>query len=454
MHAARPASPTQGQSWAYQRIQQGDRTCRANQVLHGEAMNLAKKIRANSHYTKKVVDPLAPITFVKKIHVPVFMACQWTDEQTGAHCPALAEHFTGTDRKWFTFTNGLHVDSLDPATFDRWYDFLELYVARQAPIVHAAAIHAAAPLIYQSAMGIGGVTLPPDPIQTRPTYGGALAAFERLPSVRVLFDNGAGGPHPGMPYPGFEQSFARLPIPGTRGRSFYLARRGALGGRRPHRSGVDSFHWNPHARPLNDFSGDTGTGDLWTDTPTYHWIANPPRNAATYTSGPLAANMVVIGAGALRAWIRSSRPSVDLQATISEVRPDGKETFVQSGWLRANERKLDARRSTPLEPVLSLRKRDVAPLPRHRFVTVTIPLYYQGHAYRAGSRLRVAISAPNGDQPVWSFGQTQPEGRAKVAIAHSKSRPSRLLLPVVPGVKVPAGLPPCPGLRGEPCRQP
>ena len=57
----------------------------------------------------------------------------------------------------------------------------------------------------------------------------------------------------------------------------------------------------------------------------------------------------------MHAWVRSSTPNVDLQATISEVRPDGKETFVQGGWLRANERKLDAAKSTPLEPVLSLR---------------------------------------------------------------------------------------------------
>jgi hypothetical protein len=39
-----------------------------------------------------------------------------------------------------------------------------------------------------------------------------------------------------------------------------------------------------------------------------------------------------------------------------------------------------------------------------------------------------------------------------VRIARSKRRPSSLLLPVVPGVDVPTGLPPCPGLRGEPCR--
>ena len=96
VHDAKPASPNGGQSWAYQRIQEGDQTCKANQALHGEAVNLLAKIKANSHYKPKVADPLSPITFVHKIDVPTFMACQWTDEQTGGHCPDLAEHFTGT----------------------------------------------------------------------------------------------------------------------------------------------------------------------------------------------------------------------------------------------------------------------------------------------------------------------------------------------------------------------
>jgi uncharacterized protein len=84
---------------------------------------------------------------------------------------------------------------------------------------------------------------------------------------------------------------------------------------------------------------------------------------------------------------------------------------------------------------------------------VTIPLYYEGHAYRTGSRIRLTITAPNGDQPIWSFSETKPsKGNPNVSIAFSKSRPSSLVLPVVPGVDVPTGLPPCPGLRGEPCR--
>ena len=156
----------------------------------------------------------------------------------------------------------------------------------------------------------------------------------------------------------------------------------------------------------------------------------------------------------MHAWVRSSTPNVDLQATISEVRPDGKETFVQSGWLRGNERKLDAAqehaaRARP-EPAGGATS---SPLPRDRFVKVTIPLYYQGHAYRAGSRIRVTIAAPErrpADLVVRR--DASRSGTATVAIAHSKQMPSSLMLPVVPGVSVPTGLPPCPGLRGEPCR--
>ncbi len=453
VHDALPASADGGQAWAYKRIQQGDQTCRQNQALHGEAVDLLAKIRANSHYRAAVADPVSPITFVHKIDVPVYMACQWTDEQTGGHCADLAGHFTGTSRKWFTFTNGTHVDSLDPATFNRWYDFLELYVARQAPVAGSLVIHAAAPLIYSVAMGVSGVTLPPDPIQQQLSYAGALAEFQRLAAVRVLFDNGAGA-MPGQPQPGFEQSWPSFPIPGAAARTWYLSLRGALADRPPVRRGTDVFTADARARPLTDFSGDTaaGRGGLWTATPPYQWTQGPPGSAVSYLTARLPATTTVIGAGAVHLWLRSSTPNVDLQATVTEVRPDGRETFVQSGWLRGDERRLDPARSTPLDPVLSLRQADVAPLPPHRFVALTIPLYYEGHAYRAGSRIRVTISAPNGDQPIWSFAETSPRGRSTVAVARSRRMPSSLVLPVVPDVGVPTGLPPCPGLRGEPCR--
>jgi predicted acyl esterase len=214
---------------------------------------------------------------------------------------------------------------------------------------------------------------------------------------------------------------------------------------------VDAFSWSPRARPLTDFSGNTGAGGLWGTSPNYHWSQNPAGTALSYVSAPLAQNTVIVGAGALHAWIEASTPDVDLQVTITEVRPDGNETFVQSGWLDASERKLAAQ-STLLEPLLTERKADVRPLPKGRFTEVVVPLYYEGHVYRAGSRIRITISAPGGDLPRWAFSDLTPRGRATVRVAHSAAMPSRIILPMVPGVAVPTGLPPCQSLRGEPCR--
>ena len=177
--------PDNGEHWAYEQIQKGDTTCAANQDLHGEATNLLAEIKENATYNPSVADPLDPVTFVHNIKVPTFMACQWEDEQTGGHCADLAEHFTGTKRKWFTFTNGAHTDSLDPYTFDRLYDFLELFVAHQAPI-YQRGDRACSRLRSSTTMALGVptgdiVTLPPDPIQEQLTYAKALSAFKALP---------------------------------------------------------------------------------------------------------------------------------------------------------------------------------------------------------------------------------------------------------------------------------
>jgi uncharacterized protein len=451
---AKPASPTEGQAWAWKRIQEGDAACKANQTLHTAAADLIAKIHRNRFYRPKVANPLSPATFVHKIRVPVFMACQFEDEQTGGHCPNLADRFTGTSRKWFTFTNGLHIDSLDPETFNRWFDFLELYVAGRRPQLPPLAA-GAAPILYQTAMGVPGVTLPPDPIQNQPSYEAALNLFQSQPSVRILFDNGAGGA-PGTPYPGFERFFNRFPIPKTKPRSWFFRPNGLMT-RKPAKKGGNGrrarFTWDKTARPPTDFAGtNTGSGDLWTTEPSYDWRQPPTGTAASFVTPPLGADAAIVGAGAVHAWVRAKAPDVDLQVTVSEVRPDGQESYVQSGYLRASVRKLDPRKSTLLEPVLSARREDAAKLPKGRFAKLIVPLYYQGHLYRAGSRIRVTISAPVGDQPVWAFAETVPRDKTRVTIALSHKHPSRLILPFVPGVTAPTPLPPCQALRGEPCR--
>ena len=118
---------------------------------------------------------------------------------------------------------------------------------------------------------------------------------------------------------------------------------------------------------------------------------------------------------------------------------------MQNGWLRANERKLDAGKSTLLEPVPTFRAADVAPLPRGRFTEVTVPLYYEGHAYRgargSGSRSpRRAGPARVGVRR--DAARRYGEGPDRALAASSRRG---LILPVVPGVSVPTPLPPCPG---------
>jgi hypothetical protein len=109
--------------------------------------------------------------------------------------------------------------------------------------------------------------------------------------------------------------------------------------------------------------------------------------------------------------------------------------------------------STLLGPIPSLTAADAAPMPSDgSFEQIAIPLYYQGHMYRAGSRIRVTIAGPNGQQPVWSFSQSITSGPSSVAISYSPTQASTLVLPVIPGLRAPTPLPPCPGLRNQPCR--
>ena len=225
--ATRPARPT--------------RRCTA------EAVNLLAKIRANNHYVPKVADPLAPVTFVNKINVPTYMACQWTDEQTGGHCPTLAEHFTRHARASGsrsptarTSTRSTRRRSTAGSTSSSSTS------RRQAPSTNAAAIRARrARRSTRRRWAISGVTLPPDPIQEQPTYAGALAAFEQLPPIRVLFDNGAGGSSPGQPLPGFEQSFAASRSRARSAQTWYLAPSGGARQKpKPEARAPTSSRWN------------------------------------------------------------------------------------------------------------------------------------------------------------------------------------------------------------------
>ena len=134
-----------------------------------------------------------------------------------------------------------------------------------------------------------------------------------------------------------------------------------------------------------------------------------------------------------------------------EIRPDGKETYVQGGWMRGDARALDEAKSTELEPVLSLLESDAPAAPLRPVRKGDDSPLLPGARLPPGLADRVRVSAPGGDQPVWSFAES-PNITADVAIGRGPGMPSRLLLPVTTDGDEPSELPECPGLRGQPCR--
>ena len=77
-----------------------------------------------------------------------------------------------------------------------------------------AGVRAIAPIDLQAATGITDVQLEPDRFTKYKTYGDTLAAYEKEPPIRVLFENGAGDKNNlGAPFGTYEM---RLPSRGRR----------------------------------------------------------------------------------------------------------------------------------------------------------------------------------------------------------------------------------------------
>lgn len=437
-----------GQPWSQKRRDAGDQTCIDNQKLRGQSADLLNMVYANQFYDPKVADPLTPALFVNRITVPVFLANAWQDEQVGGYVATMLDRFTGTDKLHFTLLNGGHVDSLDPAIFTRWAEFLSFYIAEEIPRFPLAGKFVLQTLAQQ-VFGVQHITLEPDRFTDAPSYAAALARFEAEPKVRLLFDSGAGGA-PGAPEPGLEASFASWPIATLQPGFWYFADGGRLEDSPPTRDGADSFAYDPSVSQRTTFHGNGD--DVWKALPAWDWQPLEAGKAVAYATDPLPATVVMAGSGSVDLWLKSTAKDVDLQVTLSEIHPDGQEMYVQNGWLRASHRKIDLQASSVLRPVQTHLKADAADLPAGQFVEARVELFPFAHVFRAGSRVRISVESPGGDRPLWKFDVLPADGDVINTIGHSVAAPSRVALPVVPGIEVATPLPPCPSLRGQPCR--
>jgi predicted acyl esterase len=437
---AEPATRSgQGQEWARKRIAAGDETCRDNQALRLQSADVMQEIAHNAYRRGAATDALAPESFVHDIDVPVFLAGAWQDQETGSHFANMLGNFSPDIPMKVTLMNGVHQDSIGPAVLSQWIEFLDFYVAKEIPSIPAGTRSLASVLLGR--IFGGKVTLSPDRFTDQPDYATALRAYESEPRVRLLFDVGAGA----SPMPAFSTTASAFPVPGTTATTWYLGADGALRETPPTTDGADRFAYDPRAFPRTMKT--TSDNDL---TPTYEWKQVPAGKALGYVTEPLASDTVLAGTGSVDLWVTTTRRDVDLEVTISEVRPDGEETYVQSGWLRGSQRALDSEASTALLPVQTHARADAKPLSATDAELVRVPLYPFAHAFRAGSRIRIVVQPPGGNRPAWAFAALP--GPRTVTVSRSEAQPSKVVLPVVADVDVSTPLPACGTLRGQPCR--
>lgn len=435
-----------GQSWSKKRRDMGDQVCIDNQALRLQSPDILEMIADNQFYIPEVADPVTPALFVHNITVPVFVGHAWQDEQVGGYMPNMIPNFTGTDRKHFTLVNGGHSEPLIPAVFHRWIEFLSLYVRKEVPTtpVIAAVI---VDFLGSDIFGASGLTLPADRFAGK-TYAEALALFEAEQPIRVLFESGAGDPtNPGAPIPAFEYSFDAWPIPGTVATPFYFADDGALSAAPVVTDGIDSFAYDATESQRGSLAAGSGGNDVWLANAPWDWRPLVDGRAVAYATEPLTEDLLMIGTGSVDLWVRADQPDVDLQVTLTEIRPDGQETYVQNGWLRASRRVLDEAQSTELRPVATHREADAADLPEGEFALVRVEIFPFAHAFRAGSRIRVSVEAPGNDRAIWKFNALPDEATVEIQLEGS-----RVVLPVIPDLEVPTGLPACNAIRTQPCR--
>jgi hypothetical protein len=215
----------------------------------------------------------------------------------------------------------------------------------------------------------------------------------------------------------------------------------------PKGSSSASFTLDPSARPRTSLP--VGANP-WAADPGWTWTPVPASDGVAFQTAPFTTSTTIVGPATLDLWVKADAPVEDFQATISEVRPaTGQEEYVTSGFLRSTNQ-TDAPDSTELftDPTyLGGQARNLSP---HKYALVKIPVDPIAHTFRPGTELRVVISAPGGDRPVWTFATLDNGQTATVGLGHGLA--SALTVDVVPGVDATAALPACGSLRGEPCR--
>ena len=435
-----------GASWVLRRIENGDTVCEDNLNLSIHSLDFETILRSMETRPARA-DDRDLNRLVRKIEAPVFFGGQFHDEQTGAQFGGFLDRFDATRSLKVILANGRHPDGFAIGAVSRWFEFLEFYVAGRIPEIHPVMRTVGAEQ-FGDLFGMSGATFEADRFTDFPTYEAALSAYESELPVRLLLESGAGSDEVGTPVPTVVKAYESWPVPVRETVQWYLRGEGRLGSAGAMEPGSDTWRFDEEAG-TDTFFGPRGYQllvPLWD----LDWQSFADENSADFVSEPFSEAQVVAGPGIAELWIRTPVDDVTLQVTLTEIRPDGNEVLIQSGWLRLGHRKAEV--GADLRLIRSFSEADFEPMPINEWVPVKVGIPSVAHPMRAGSALRMIVSSPGRDHGTWEFEAPVYEDTPTFEIGFGPMKPSMLTMAIIPDITIPEAYPPCPSLRGQPCR--
>lgn len=419
-----------GQAWDQRRIDAGDEVAAANQRVRSQNCDFEQFGRSIENFRPMLAARRAA-ALVDRIEVPVYLTGAWQDEQTGSRFALMLDRFSSSPHTRFNLFNGHHPDGYSPMVVTRWYEFLSFHVARRVPRVPEL-IRTFAPLQFAEVFGFS-TELEADRFDhLGDDWESAYAAYLSEPRVRILFENGAGHEVPGATAHRFEVELEQFPPPEVVPRRWWFGADGQLCADAPSAQGADRYVDDPDAGQL------AYSSELLSDLNRFTlpqvpitWTRFDDDHRVAYETAPLQDPLVIAGSGHVELWLCPGTEDTAVQVTLTEIRPDGLEQRVQSGWHRPVHRVEDPDHSDELRVDYTFVEGDRAPLRPGEWLRMRVPIAPVTHLFRAGSRLRLAVSTPGRDHPFWCFDNPVTEGASHL-VGRGGDRASSLVLPVWP----------------------
>ncbi|MEC7984977.1 MAG: CocE/NonD family hydrolase [Myxococcota bacterium] len=432
-----------GASWVIDMIELGDTICEENLRLSHHSIDFETFLRGLPMRPNDA-DARDLNRLVEQVALPVYVGGVFQDEQTGGQFAAFLDRFHSTDTLKIQLSNGRHPDGFSPNSVMRWYEFLEFYVSERIPSVNPAIRVFANE--FGNAFGMEDTELPADRFDDYNSFEDALAAYEAEPTIRLLFENGAGSDVVGEPVARYETTYDQWPPNEAQPLQWYLGDT-SLSEAADNTSAIDLWTFDPEASDTN-FFGESGyhTMRLMWDI---DWTYFSEGYVSSYLTDVFEESQIVSGPGILDLWIRSPVDDVVIQATLTEIRPDGNEIYVQGGWIRVGH---NGAEDDKLRLLLEYNTDNFTPVRVGEWIKTQIQIPSFAHPFRAGSQLRLAISSPGRDHGTWQFETPVYDSNPTFELGRGGDLASTLRLSTLPDITIPVDYPDCEALRGQPCR--